>query len=164
MGALMSDRPSAELSRHNFLALFGTVSVVDVPPVLVPSIRTKAVSRVYFSRKLRGEALESQGFGDRSSLRVIVESSRWRILHQPSIRPFTSAMILLFGHPASAGCESAYSIRRSGLADHGTNQATLDAKTSGYGLWVRNIQKSRTASLRAAATLATARGFWWQRC
>lgn len=73
-------------------------------------------------------------------------------------------MILLFGHPACAGCESAYSDERSGLADHGTNQATLDVKTSGYGLWVRNIQKSRTASLRAAATFAMARCFWWQRC
>ena len=31
---------------------------------------------------------------------------------------------------------------------------------SGYGLCVRSIQYSRTANLRAAATLATAFGFW----
>src|SRR5438067_1833586 len=36
--------------------------------------------------------------------------------------------------------------------------------TAGYGCWVRSIQYSRTANLRAAATLATAFGFWWQRC
>jgi hypothetical protein len=31
------------------------------------------------------------------------------VLHQPSIRPRTAAMIPLFGHPTRAGCESAYS-------------------------------------------------------
>src|SRR5207244_11798782 len=35
---------------------------------------------------------------------------------------------------------------------------------SGYVLLVRSIQKSRLANLRATATLATAFGFWWQRC
>src|SRR5437870_13704581 len=36
--------------------------------------------------------------------------------------------------------------------------------TAGFSCWVRSIQYSRTANLRAAATLATAFGFWWQRC
>ena len=49
-------------------------------------------------------------------------------------------MILLSGHPALAGCESAYSSERSGGADHGTYQAALDANSSVYGLLVRNIQ------------------------
>ena len=63
-----------------------------------------------------------------------------RIFYQPSIRPSSSAMILLFGRPACAGCESAYSGERSGRADPGTNQGALDVSKSGYGVWVRNIQ------------------------
>jgi hypothetical protein len=78
------------------------------------------MSRAHVSGELPRATLQSQGFGDRSSSRFIVGSSGWKIFHQPSIRPSTSAMILLFGHPARAGCESAYSSERSGFADHGT--------------------------------------------
>ena len=60
--------------------------------------------------------------------------------HPPSIRPFTSTMILLSGHPANAGCESAYSTERSSEADQGTNQAALVVNCSESGVWVRSIQ------------------------
>jgi hypothetical protein len=49
-------------------------------------------------------------------------------------------------------------------ADQNTFQATLDERTCGYGVWVRSIQYIRIASLRAVATLATVKCFWWQRC
>ena len=65
-------------------------------------------------------------------------------------------MILPSEHPVCASCESAYSVERSANADPGTNQAALDANKSGYDVSVRNIQLSRAANLRAAATLATA--------
>ena len=43
-------------------------------------------------------------------------------------------------------------------ADQATRELLSMRTTSGYLVWVRSIQ-SRTANLRAAATLATALGF-----
>src|SRR5439155_18407150 len=66
---------------------------------------------------------------------------------------YHSAMILLCEHPACAGCDSAQSTP-SVLPTRATRGLLSMRTMSGYGLWVRSIQNSRTANLRAAATLA----------
>jgi hypothetical protein len=86
----------------------------DKSAQMYSSIRAKALSRVKMSCRCLSNA-RSQGFRDQGSSEFSLNHFRWNVLHQPSIRPRSAAMIPLFGHPAYAGCESAYSASRSGF-------------------------------------------------
>ena len=90
------------------------VSLTGWSAQMYSSIRAKALSRVKMSCRCLSNA-RSQGFRDQGSSEFSLNHFRWNVLHQPSIRPRSAAMIPLFGHPAYAGCESAYSASRSGF-------------------------------------------------
>ena len=79
---------------------------------------------------------------------------------------------LTLGHDSAMRTSRRYGMRERPINSYGLELAPTRGTrgllsmrtTAGYGCWVRSIQYSRTANLRAAATLATAFGFLWQRC
>src|SRR5205823_8988511 len=78
---------------------------------------------------------------------------------------------LTLGHDSAMRTSRRYGMRERPISSFGLARADQATRgllsmrtTAGYGCWVRSIQYSRTANLRAAATLATAFGLEWQRC
>ena len=102
-----------------------------------PSIRAKALSRTKISSAVPSTAFFAREVEDQDSgnltLNHISGEDRF---HQPSIRPSTSAMILLCEHPTSCGMRER-PINPCGLAcaDQGQPRAALDAND----LWIGHV-------------------------
>ena len=119
-----------------------------------PSIRTKALSRQSFPERCASTAalwfgqryVEDQALEHLSLNHLSVEHS----FHQPSIRPLTSAMILLCEHPAAGPVrkwKTALSFSKARSAVFCTGQSGCESAQSGRGLLRRTCQGHPRAAL-----------------